>query len=448
MTAHGKFNFKTKNDLLKKAEQLGIQLPFSEDISVLFDKVEIGKKMLPNRFLIHPMEGFDSEADGSPGELSFRRYRRYAAGGSGLIWVEATTVVADGRSNPGQFFIHKKNLDRFKKLVEQIRETGYKNFGPKHDLTLIIQLTHSGRFSRSDGKLKPVIARHHPRLDQLTKVDENFPIISDLQLDELQDAFVEAASLCDEAGFDGVDVKACHGYLVSELLAAFDREDSNYGSSFENRTRFLREVSTKIKSSFKDLMLACRLNVFDGLSQPGGFGDSPYQDFDLTEPKKLIHQLKKIGCSILSLSMGIPSQMSHFSRPFDIQVPGKKLPDEHPLVSTNRILNITAALQQDFPDLPMVCPGLSWLRHFFPNVGAGLVKAGKLSLAGQGRGAFAYPDFVKDLQENGMMNPKKVCIACSKCTHLMRFGGPTGCVVRDKEIYNKIYRDKIRSSTK
>lgn len=98
MSQHARFKFKNKDELLKKANELGIDLPYSNDISVLFDKVDVHGKTLPNRFAIHPMEGFDADVDGTPGNLCFRRYKRYAAGGSGLIWFEATAVIKEGLS--------------------------------------------------------------------------------------------------------------------------------------------------------------------------------------------------------------------------------------------------------------------------------------------------------------------------------------------------------------
>ena len=68
---------------------------------------------------VHPMEGFDAELNGSPSELTFRRYKRYAKGGSGLIWFEATSVNSEGRSNPRQLILNAKNLDAYKRLVKK-----------------------------------------------------------------------------------------------------------------------------------------------------------------------------------------------------------------------------------------------------------------------------------------------------------------------------------------
>jgi 2,4-dienoyl-CoA reductase (NADPH2) len=208
MSQHARFKFKDKDALLKKADELGVDLPFSNDIQILFEKVKINGKQTQNRFAVHPMEGFDSEQDGSPGELSFRRYRRFASGGSGLLWFEATAVLPEVRSNPRQLYIHKENVDQYKKLVDKTRKFAQENFGSDHNPVLILQLTHSGRYSKPFGKPKPIIAHHSKILDPIHKLPPDYPLITDEELDNLQDIYVQAAQLAAEAGFDGVDIKA------------------------------------------------------------------------------------------------------------------------------------------------------------------------------------------------------------------------------------------------
>ena len=73
-----------------------------------------------------------------------------------------------------------------------------------------------------------MIAQRNPTLDDVVGIDEEYPLVSDDELDRLQESFVCAARLAADAGFGAVDIKACHGYLVSELLASFQR-DGRYG---------------------------------------------------------------------------------------------------------------------------------------------------------------------------------------------------------------------------
>ncbi len=85
-------------------------------------------------------------------------------------------------------------------------------------------------------------------MDKLAKVEPSCPVISDRELEELESAYVNVARLAKQAGFDAVDVKSCHRYLLSELLGAREREDK-FGGSYENRTRLIKKVNENQKRS-------------------------------------------------------------------------------------------------------------------------------------------------------------------------------------------------------
>jgi len=450
MSAHERFHFKDKEDLLARIRELELDIPFSEDLSVLFQDLTIAGKRTPNRFVVHPMEGCDADHDGTPQELAFRRYKRFATGGSGIIWFEATAVVREGRSNPRQFLITRKNANVFKNLVKETREAAIGVFGDAHRPVLILQLTHSGRYSRPDGSPRPIIVHHSPILDAKLKLSENHPLLTDAELDTLQEAYVDAAELAADAGFDGVDIKACHGYLVSELLAAYTRMDSRYGGSYNNRIRFLLEVAQKIKKRVPEIFVTSRLNVYDSVAYPYGFGVNREDcaETDLSEPKFLITALAEHGFPLINISIGNPYYLPHYGRPYDFPISGMQVPEENPLVSVARLISIVSDLQRAVPHLPFVGTGYSWLRHFSPYVAAAVIQSGQAKLVGQGRGALAYPDSVIDLAEKGIMDPHKVCITCSRCSQLMRDGGRTGCVSRDRKIYGLEYRNARMKAVK
>jgi len=258
----------------------------------------------------------------------------------------------------------------------------------------------------------------------------------------LQESFVEAACLAGRAGFDAVDIKACHGYLVNGILAAFGRQNSKYGGSFNNRVRFLEELVNKIRQEVPQIQIALRLNAYDGIPFPDGFGSSrdESEKIDLTEPKKVVSRLFEEGCSLLNITAGIPYLKPHLGRPFDRPINGSPKPLEHPLESVSRLISIAAEFQKEFHKLPVVGTGYSWLRQFFPNVGAAVLQNNEASFIGMGRSAFAYPEAPLDMLEKGKMDPKKVCISCSRCSEMMRMGGTAGCVMKDKEIYGKRYK--------
>jgi len=442
MTRHAKFKYKNAEDLIADFDRLGLDIPFSNDISPLFDEILINNRKLANRLVVHPMEGFDSEENGSPSDLVKRRYSRYATGGSGMIWFEACSVSPEGRSNPRQMMLSGKNLPQFQNLVESIKTNYTNEFSGRPHQYLVLQLTHSGRFCKPEGVPKPLVAINIPHVEKHTPAR----ILSDSDLEYIRDKYIESAELAWKAGFDSVDIKACHGYLLHELLFSFNRENSIYGGqSFENRTRLISEIIDGISDKVPAIDISARISLYDGVSYPYGFGtdnEDPSKP-NFSEPFKLIEHYKSKGCSLINGSAGIPYMTAHIGRPFDREIPGTTKPDEHPLEGVSRLIDLVGTTQKHTPGVPFVGTAYSWLRHFFPNVAAGVLKKGKASLIGLGRYSFAYPDAARDLLNEGKLNPKKTCITCSSCTELMRNGHISGCTVRDRDIYAAEYKEMI-----
>ena len=164
-STHQRFHYRDAEALRRDISDLGLDIPWHDDVEPLLTTIGVADRQLPNRLAIQPMEAVDAELDGTPGELALRRYARYGAGGSGLIWFEATAVVPEGRANPRQFYLHEKNVAAFGRLVAATRTAAKDALGVDHNPMLILQLTHSGRWSRPDGPRRPVIAQHNPELD-------------------------------------------------------------------------------------------------------------------------------------------------------------------------------------------------------------------------------------------------------------------------------------------
>ena len=423
-------DFKTENT------QLGTNLPFTDDVSVLSAPMQIGTKTVPNRLACQAMEGCDGTADGCPDELTIRRYIRFAEGGAGIIWFEATACCHEGRANPRQLWIHEGNVDKYKAIVGLIRETAVKANG--YAPLIIMQDTHSGRYSKPDGIPAPIIAYNNPIFEKDHPIDAS-RIISDEGIDRVKEDLIRAAVLAEQAGFDGVDIKCCHRYLNSELLSAYTRENSCYGGSFENRTRLLREtVQGAIQSCGSDFLVSSRMNVYDGFPYPYGFGvrDDGTTDFDPTEPIELIKTLSSYGVKLLDITMGNPYFNPHVNRPY---AQGSYEPPEHPLEGVARMLHGIATLKQAVPEMALISSGLSYLGVAAPNVTAAFIQNGGFDFAGYGRTIFAYPDFAKAILTGGSFDSKKICLCCSKCTELMRGGSTPGCVIRDK-VYTDLYK--------
>ncbi|MGD8538433.1 MAG: hypothetical protein PVI66_06930 [Candidatus Aminicenantes bacterium] len=439
MSPHEHFSFQSADELQTKAMGLDIDLPYQESLSDLFEPVPVGTKKVPNRFAVHPMEGFDGTPNGAPDELTFRRYKRYAQGGSGLIWFEATAVIPEGRSNPHQLMLNIKTLDIFKALLEETRENAMRTFGGKHEVYCVLQITHSGRFSRPSGKPEPRAACVNPLLD---KDVQNVYVMKDEELMKLEEHYVNAARLASVTGFDAVDVKACHGYLVNELLGAHTRKDSLFGATFERRSSFLLDVIRRIRDNVPQLGMAVRMNASDHIPFPYGFGmsqDDPQMP-DWTEPLALVERLIDLGCSLFNITLGYPHHAPQYGRPFDRPAEKDPMPVEHPLIGVDRLLKSAAKFQTHFPDVPFVSTGYSWLRHFFPCVGAAMLRRRESSFVGLGRSSLAYPDAPRDLMSKGALDPQKTCIACSRCSELIKACCSTGCVIRDNEIYGPRYK--------
>jgi 2,4-dienoyl-CoA reductase-like NADH-dependent reductase (Old Yellow Enzyme family) len=441
--AHAPFRLTSIEELNSAFAELGLDLEVADDTSALAK---------PSSFCIQPMEGCDAEADGSPGELTRRRYRRFAAGGAGMIWVEACAVTLGCRANPRQLCLTPQNKSSFVSLIAEIQRAAAESMGVSHRPFLVLQITHSGRYTRPD----PVIAFHDPLLDPARGVPEDYPVITDGELEEIEEAFEASAKLAFEVGFDAVDVKSCHRYLINELLAAHTRP-GNYGGSYENRTRFVKNVVKRIVKGLDGggfeippHQVACRVNACDAHPYPYSWGtdqsDPTKPDFE--EPKRLVRELCDLGVSLINVTAGNPYFSPHVNRPYDRRLPprgvvsGQGCPETtSPLVGVARLLECAREIQQTVPEVPVVGSGLSWLRHFWPQAASSAIRGGWMQIVGLGRQAFAYPGFAKEIMETGALARNHVCVTCSRCSELMSAGKMVGCVPFDREVYGPLYEE-------
>lgn len=431
------FRYQNIQELREDITRRNLPIEVSEDLTPLSKPVSIGHMTSANSLADLPMEGCDSNLDGSPSELVFRRYHRFADGGAGLIWCEANAVVPEGRANERQMMLTRSNIESFQELVSSSKKIGLERNGFKP--IMILQLTHSGRYSRPSGHApSPLVPQRDPILDARSGVQDDSSVVSDEYLESLVPSYVQTALLAKKAGFDGVDIKACHRYLLSELFASHTRP-GKFGGSFENRSRLMLSIVEEVRKAVGDeFILASRFNVFDAHPYPYGFGCS--QDdmwvFDPTEPVQLVKELVKRGVNLLSNSAGNPYYIyPQVTRPFDTSSMGIPTPEEHQLVSIARLFAFSQTVQEAAGEVPVIGNGYSWLRQFLPNVGAANLAASHVKMIGLGRSSFAYPEAPRDILETGKMDAKKVCISCSKCTQIMRDHGSTGCVVRDAKLY-------------
>ncbi|MBA4189534.1 MAG: NADH:flavin oxidoreductase [Planctomycetaceae bacterium] len=452
------FKYKSVADLEAENDRLGIRLSFSDDLSPLFQPLAIGSRTAGNRWCIHPMEGCDGDLDGRPGPLTHRRYERFGAGGAKVIWGEACAVTEDGRANPRQIVLNEATKADFARMVADCRAAHRAANGDDSDLLFGLQLTHSGRYSYR----KPIIATHDPLLVGRYKVTADTPLVTDDELKRLVDAYVVTAKLAVEVGFDFLDVKQCHRYLLNELLGARNRPGP-FGGSYENRTRLAREIIQAVRAAVPaNIILATRMNAFDSIpfNPPGepvphtvplanGWGMSANDPFtpDLTEPLRWIADMRSLGVTLVNLTMGNPYAQPHFGRPAEYPPPDGYESPEHPLLGVHRHFQATEVVQRANPDLAVVGTGYSYLQEFLPQAAAANVRDGRVSLAGVGRASLSQPDWVRQLLDHGKFDRKRVCRTFSYCTAIMRAKEhpmgqfPTGCPPFDKETYGDIWKE-------
>ena len=440
-----RFHYKTLEEVKERAEELKVYLPFSSSTDILKTPLKVGNVTFHNRMGIAPMEGADSLEDGSPSDYTIRRYVNEAIGGSALIWFEAISIVPEGRSSKTQLLLTEENVESYKGMNEKIKEAGRKANG--FEPYLIMQANHSGRYSNPDNRPAPMIAYRHPQLEQYRAADDSC-IVTDDYLKSLEESFGKAALLAKKAGFDAVDIKSCHGYLLAELLSAYDRP-GQYGGNYENRTRLLKN-GIKAAKVWEDenFQVTCRLGIYDGYEYPWGFGVSEGSGLkpDLKEPIRLVKELYgNCGIQMMNLTMGNPYATTHVTRPFDM---GKYEPEEHPFTGIGRMIAGIGEVKKAVPEMVIFGSAPTYLRQFADLYTAGAVEEGFCDGMLFGRMAFADPDYANEIIKNGRIDPKRVCMTCGKCGDLIRAHKPTGCVIRDPKTFMPFYKEFLEIKKK
>ena len=419
---------------------LGIELPVDDEVDpagvlstpTSFTDGAAWEIPNANRFAVLPMEGWDGTTDGQPTDLVRRRWGRFAASGCGLVWGEATAVRPDGRANPNQLVLSERSVEgiaHLRSLLDPAQVTG-------------LQLTHSGRYARPIDAPTPRTAYQHPVLDGRVGAGPQ-TVFTDDELDELVVQYVDAAVLAQQAGFDFVDVKHCHGYFLHELLSGVDRPGP-YGGDLAGRTHFLRSVVAGIRDRAPGLAVAVRLSAFDlrpfragegGRGVPDGAGayrhafggDGTGLGIDLTEPHALLDVFEELGIGLVSTTAGSPYYNPHVQRPAYFPPSDGYQPPEDPLVGVAHQVAVTAELAAAHPGLTIVGSGYSYLQDWLPHVGQAVVAGGGAAMVGLGRMVLSYPDLPVDVLAGRPLQRSLVCRTFSDCTTAPRAGLISGC---------------------
>ncbi len=413
-----------------------------------------GRK-IGNRFAVHPMEGWDGTPEGMPSEYTLRRWHRFGLSGAKLIWGgEAFAVQEDGRANPRQLYLNR-NAETGRGLAQLLSEIsrGHTEAGEKTDnLYTGLQLTHSGRFAVPQGERAPKIACHHPVLDPRVGLKPDDAILSDGELEGIGENFVRAAKLAWNTGFDFVDVKCCHGYLLHELLGARSRPGP-YGGGFENRTRFFSLVVDEIRSECPNLEIGVRVSIMDVFPHSRneetrvgeakdweehvpfehGFGissDDPRRP-DFTEPLKFLGLLEQKDIRLVNITAGSPYYCPHLQRPAAYPPSDGYQPPEDPLRGVIAHLQAVRTSKEAYPQLILVGTGYSYLQEYLPNVAQHEVRNGHVDFVGIGRMVLSYPQLPLDVVRGRRPDRKRICRTFSDCTSGPRNGLISGCYPLD-----------------
>lgn len=206
---------------------------------MLYTPIKLRNLELKNRWVMSPMCMYSCE-NGTPNDFHFVHYGSRAQGGVGLIIIEATGVVPEGRiTNKCMGIWNDDQADALSKIVKFVHENSESKIG--------IQLAHAGRKASTwNGKQISLEEGWETVAPSPIPYSEEERIPHELSVEEIKNLvnnFKEATKRAIDAGFDVIEIHAAHGYLVHQFLSPLSNTRTDeYGGSFENRTRFLLEI--------------------------------------------------------------------------------------------------------------------------------------------------------------------------------------------------------------
>lgn len=278
---------------------------------LLFEPLKIRDITFKNRIFVSPMCQY-SAVDGVPNDWHFVHLGSRAVGGAGLVIVEASAVVPEGRISASDLGLWNETQEKeFKRITKFIKDQGS---------VPGIQLAHAGRKASSN---VPWEKSHDPSLDWQVVGPSAIPYsdryqtpreLSKAEIHSLTDAFVKSAERALRAGFEVIELHFAHGYLNHEFLSPLTnvRQDE-YGGSLENRMRFSLEVAKAVRNVVpQNLPLFVRISATDWAE--GGW--------DIEQSIALVKELQKLGVDFIDTSSGgnISSQKievkPHYQVPF------------------------------------------------------------------------------------------------------------------------------------
>ncbi len=365
-----------------------------------------GRK-LSNRFAILPTESNCAAPGGLPGEEVIEVYRKAAGGGAALIYCEATAVSAGARARVNQLILTKDNWEAFKPLVQAVKDEN-------PEAVFILQLDHAGTLA--DPSFAEPVAVYE-------RDGNPVHVLTDAEIENIIKNFIDSSLAAEKAGFDGVEIKICHGFLGTDFIQPLNRRVGRYGRSLKNRTSFIEEFSSGVKKEASEsFILGLRIPAYESI--PGGFGTSGPDEVieDLTETLEMCRIAENAGVSIISVSAG--SAVGNA----DLIHPTEKYPD-----GVYRHFGWAAAVKKAV-GIPVVGAGYSYLSNGKTGIGSWSywaeknVRDGNVDFVGLGRQSIADPLLPSKLMD-GRENSINYCTACLGCGGLLLSQQKVECVV-------------------
>ncbi|NMC04193.1 MAG: hypothetical protein GYA24_03230 [Candidatus Lokiarchaeota archaeon] len=388
-------------------------------LATLASPFEAGGIEMANRLVAQPMERSAGTRTGEPTPALVEAYTTLARGHWGVLHLEAMSVTHAYKSRRGQLVLSPDTKDGLASMLKNMRavapETAY-----------VVQLTVPGVVA-GDGLQKTTI------IPAVHDADPSIKLLSDTEIEDIIDAFKGAIDIAIEAGVDGVDIKACHGYLGVEFLRPANTRPGPFGGSFENRTRFTRELVLHARQSARAagkerFLLGSRVSVSESIT--GGVGTAGPDEFieNLDEVKRIAGKLCDWGANYINITAGIPATQPELTRP------SKDVP--WGIYNHFRLTKaIKDHLASDGKHPAVIGSAYTMLGTDLARVAAKNIADGAVDLIGLGRQILADPLFPAKLF-GGKVEEIHLCTGCGSCAQLLRQQKHVGCMVHNEAFKN------------
>lgn len=371
----------------------------------LLEPIRIGSLQLKNRMVMAPMATHYADESGAVTDRLKNYYAERARGGVGLIIIESGYIHPLGRGGLKRLGLHHDRLiPGLKELVDLVHTEGAR---------ICSQLHHAGRQInvKATKGMYPVSASSIPAgmegiVPRTLKIGE---------IEELIEAFGQAARRSLQAGFDAILLHGAHGYLIHQFLSPLSNtRDDRYGGNFNRRLRFLKEIVHRCREATgKEFPLMVRISASEFI--PGGI--------TLRDGQKIAQQLEKWGVDAIHVSGG-----THDTQEMELQ----------PMAIPRGCLVPLAEGIKKAVRIPVATVG----RIVDPQMAEEILQAGKADFITLGRALLADPEFPKKTQE-GRWEDIRPCIGCLQgCRDHLYQGQPITCLVNPQAGVEKEYEMK------